>query len=86
MFRTKVPVDRAGNGGGDSVLGDQTPGYAADMADPKEARNDTDETRSDEDGELANPGPVPPEPEDASDTGERPGDLAPQAGGPAHED
>ena len=61
-------------------------GYAVRMADPKEARNDTDETRSDEDGELANPGPVPPEPEDASDTGERPGDLAPQAGGPAHED
>ena len=39
-----------------------------------------------EDGELANPGPVPPEPEDATDTGERPGDLSPQAGGPAHED
>lgn len=56
------------------------------MADPRAARNDTaDETRTDEDGELANPGPVPPEPEDVSDTGERPGDLAPQAGGPAHE-
>ena len=69
------------------MLGDRTPGYAVPMADPKEARNDTtDETRSDEDGELANPGPVPPEPEDATDTGERPGDLAPQAGGPAHED
>lgn len=57
-------------------------GYASRMADPKDARNDT----TDEDGELANPGPVPPEPEDASDTGERPGDLAPQAGGPAHDD
>ena len=69
------------------MLGDWTRGYALRMADPKEARNDTtDETRSDEDGELANPGPVPPEPEDAADTGERPGDLAPQAGGPAHED
>ena len=62
-------------------------GYALHMADPTNARNDTnDDTTPDEDGELANPGPVPPEPEDASDTGERPGDLAPQAGGPAHED
>ena len=57
------------------------------MADPKEARNDTaDETASEEDGQLANPGPVPPEPEDVSDTGERPGDLAPQAGGPGLDD
>jgi len=52
------------------------------MADPKDARNDN----TDEDGELANQGPVPPEPEDVSDTGERRGDLAPQAGGPAEED
>ena len=57
------------------------------MADPKDARNDTaDETASEEDGQLANPGPVPPEPEDVSDTGERPGDLAPQAGGPGLDD
>jgi hypothetical protein len=57
-------------------------GYAAGMPDPKDARNDN----TDEDGELANPGPVPPEPEDATDTGERRGDLAPQAGGPGEED
>ena len=55
------------------------------MSDPKEARNDTADEITDEDGELANPGPVPPEPEDASDTGERPGDLAPHAGGPGSE-
>lgn len=57
-------------------------GYAGRMADPKDARNDN----TDEGGELANQGPVPPEPEDVSDTGERRGDLAPQAGGPAEED
>ena len=51
------------------------------MSDPQEARNDTAE-----EAELANQGPVPPEPEDATDTGERPGDLAPQAGGPAYDD
>jgi hypothetical protein len=56
------------------------------MSDPKEARNDTADETTDEDGELANPGPVPPEPEDVSDTGERPGDLAPQAGGPGSDD
>ncbi|WP_159540192.1 hypothetical protein [Aeromicrobium sp. 9AM] len=50
--------------------------------DPQQARNDN----TDEDGELANQGPVPPEPEDVPDTGERRGDLAPQAGGPAEED
>lgn len=53
----------------------------------EDARNDNashDEPA--EDGELANPGPVPPAPEDATDTGERPGDLAPQAGGPAGDD
>lgn len=61
------------------------PGYAGRMSDPKEARNDTADEITDEDGELANPGPVPPEPEDASDTGERPGDLAPHAGGPGSE-
>ncbi|MEV7395623.1 hypothetical protein [Aeromicrobium sp. NPDC092404] len=57
------------------------------MADPKEARNDTaDETADDTDGQLANPGPVPPEAEDASDLGDEPGDLAPHAGGPGAED
>jgi len=50
--------------------------------DPQQARNDN----TDEDGELANQGPVPPEPEDVSDTGERRGDLGPQAGGPGEED
>lgn len=38
------------------------------MSDPTKARNDTDDAATDEDGELANPGPVPPETEDASDT------------------
>lgn len=47
------------------------------MTNPTEARNDN----SDEDGELANQGPVPPEPEDASDTGEGDsGDLTAEAG------
>ena len=51
------------------------------MSDPTKARNDTDDSTTDEDGQLANPGPVPPEPEDASDTGEgRPGDLTAEAG------
>ncbi|MCW2831657.1 MAG: hypothetical protein JWP31_2349 [Aeromicrobium sp.] len=46
------------------------------MTDPESARNDT----SDESGELANPGPVPAEAEDSSDTGEgTPGDLAAEA-------
>ncbi|WP_456694813.1 hypothetical protein [Aeromicrobium sp. P5_D10] len=40
----------------------------------------------DEGGQLANQGPVPAEPEDVSDTGEKRGDLAPQAGGPADEE
>jgi hypothetical protein len=48
--------------------------------DPTTVRNDTADETTSEDGELANQGPVPPEPEDATDTGERPGDLAPQAG------
>jgi hypothetical protein len=52
------------------------------MADPKKTSNDP----ADDGTELANQGPIPPEPEDATDTGERPGDLAPQAGGPAHDD
>ena len=53
----------------------------------EDARNDNvPKGAPTEDGELANPGPVPPEPEDATDTGERPGDLAPQAGGPAGAD
>lgn len=56
------------------------------MTDPKDPRDDTADETTDQDGELANPGPVPPEPEDVSDTGERPGDLAPQAGGPGTED
>ncbi len=38
------------------------------MTDPTTARNDTDDTTADEDGQLANPGPVPPEAEDAADT------------------
>lgn len=46
---------------------------------PDQARNDNDDSTSDEGGQLANPGPVPPEPEDVSDTGENPGDLGPQA-------
>ncbi|AWB93054.1 hypothetical protein [Aeromicrobium chenweiae] len=51
------------------------------MTDPTHARNDTDDTTADEDGQLANPGPVPAAPEDSSDTGEgRPGDLAAEAG------
>jgi hypothetical protein len=49
-------------------------------SDPIKARNDNDDSTTDEDGQLANPGPVPSEPEDATDIGERPGDLAPQAG------
>lgn len=43
-----------------------------------DARNDN----TDEGGELANQGPIPPAPEDATDTGEKPGDLAAAAGGP----
>jgi hypothetical protein len=51
------------------------------MSDPTSARNDTDESTADEDGQLANPGPVPAEPEDSSDTGEgRRGDLTAEAG------
>ncbi len=52
------------------------------MTDPDEAGNGN----TDDGGELANQGPVPPEPEDVSDTGERRGDLAPQSGGPGEED
>ena len=51
------------------------------MSDPITARNDTDDSTTDEDGQLANPGPVPAEAEDSSDTGEgRPGDLTAEAG------
>lgn len=50
------------------------------MSDPRQARNDTDDSTTEEQGQLAYPGPVPDEPEDVADTGERPGDLAPQAG------
>ena len=50
------------------------------MSDPTQARNDNDDSTTEEKGQLANPGPVPDEPEDVADTGERPGDLAPQAG------
>ncbi|MET0953369.1 MAG: hypothetical protein ABWX57_08780 [Aeromicrobium sp.] len=50
-------------------------------SDPVNARNDTDESTADEEGQLANPGPVPAEAEDSADTGEgRPGDLAAEAG------
>lgn len=45
----------------------------------------THDDEPEEDGQLANPGPIPAEPEDVSDTGEKPGDLAPLAGGPANE-
>ncbi|REK72191.1 hypothetical protein DX116_00645 [Aeromicrobium endophyticum] len=57
-------------------------GYKACMtSDPTHARNDNDDSTTDEDGQLANPGPVPVEAEDASDTGEgRPGDLTAEAG------
>ena len=51
------------------------------MSDPTTARNDNDNSTADEEGQLANPGPVPAEPEDSSDTGEgRPGDLTAGAG------
>lgn len=51
------------------------------MSTPEQARNDNDDSTTEEKGQLANPGPVPDEPEDVADTGEgRPGDLAPQAG------
>ncbi|MCW2768874.1 MAG: hypothetical protein JWR27_307 [Aeromicrobium sp.] len=51
-------------------------------SDPTNARNDTDDSTADEEeGQLANPGPIPAEAEDSSDTGEgRPGDLAAEAG------
>jgi hypothetical protein len=52
---------------------------------PISARNDNTGEGPREDGELANPGPVPDEPEDVPDTGERPGDLTAQAG-PARDD
>ena len=49
--------------------------------DPTQARNDNTDETTEEDGQLANPGPVPVEAEDASDTGEgRPGDLTAEAG------
>jgi hypothetical protein len=57
-------------------------------SDPVKARNDIDDSTSDdeEEGQLANPGPVPAEPEDSPDTGEgRPGDLTAEAG-PARDD
>jgi hypothetical protein len=54
--------------------------------DPTSARNDTTDEDTAEGGQLANQGPVPPEPEDVSDTGERRGDLTAQAGGPGEED
>ncbi|MEJ7633948.1 hypothetical protein [Aeromicrobium sp.] len=47
----------------------------------QDARNDN----TGEDGQLANPGPVPDEPEDVSDTGDQQGDLTAQAG-PARDD
>lgn len=47
---------------------------------PISARNDNVEESTSEDGQLANPGPVPDEPEDVPDTGERQGDLTAQAG------
>ena len=51
------------------------------MSDPTQARNDNDDSTSDEGGQLANPGPVPAEAEDSADTGEgRPGDLTAEAG------
>lgn len=51
------------------------------MSDPTQARNDNDDSTTEEEGQLANPGPVPAEAEDSSDTGEgRPGDLAAEAG------
>jgi hypothetical protein len=51
------------------------------MSDLTQARNDNDDSTAEEDGQLANPGPVPVEAEDASDTGEgRPGDLSAEAG------
>ncbi|MBC7632867.1 hypothetical protein [Aeromicrobium sp.] len=51
------------------------------MTDPIKARNDdADPDRDDDqDGQVANPGPVPAEAEDMSDTGGGPGGLAPQA-------
>lgn len=62
---------------------DTTPDSAepADTTGPVEARNDTSDETTAEGGQLANPGPVPVEAEDASDTGEgRPGDLTAEAG------
>lgn len=38
------------------------------MTNTENARNDNDDSTTDEDGQLANPGPVPPAPEDAADT------------------
>jgi hypothetical protein len=63
------------------------PGYVRRMTNPTDARNDnTGEDSNDEGGQLANPGPVPAEAEDSSDTGEgRPGDLTAEAG-PDRED
>lgn len=57
-------------------------GYVSGMTtDPTQARNDNTDKTTEEDGQLANPGPVPVEAEDASDTGEgRPGDLTAEAG------
>lgn len=49
------------------------------MANPEQARNDNVDETTEEDGQLANPGPVPVEAEDASDIGEEPGDLTAQA-------
>lgn len=50
-------------------------------SDPTNARNDTDDSTAEEEGQLANPGPVPAEAEDSSDTGEgRQGDLTAEAG------
>ncbi|MGA8987949.1 hypothetical protein [Aeromicrobium sp.] len=64
------------------------------MSNIQNARNDNDNAGNadnagddtEQDGQLANPGPVPAEPEDAADTGEgRSGDLAAEAG-PARDD
>lgn len=50
-------------------------------SDPVNARNDTDDSTADEEGQLANPGPIPAEAEDSSDTGEgHAGDLTAEAG------
>lgn len=52
------------------------------MPDPIKARNDDADVDPDEeiDGQVANPGPVPAEAEDMSDTGQGHGYLAPQRG------